>query len=50
MRNDSRENWSYQDLIFNNEINRAIKLTDQFYDNMLFREAVKTGFYDLQVL
>jgi leucyl-tRNA synthetase len=48
MRNDERANWSYQDTVFHNEINKAICLTDQHYENTSFREAIKTGFYELQ--
>ena len=49
MRNDAPANYTYQDRVFENEMNRAIWLTDQHYENMLFREGIKTGFYDLQV-
>ncbi len=30
------------------EINRAIKLTEANYEKMLFREALKTGFFEFQ--
>lgn len=36
-------NWYYS------EINSAIIQTDRNYEQMLFREALKTGFYELQV-
>ena len=49
MRNNTRDKWSYQDIVFNNQINNAIVITDSHYGNMMFREALKTGFYDLQV-
>ena len=49
MRNNSRDKWNYQDIVFNNEINNAIVVTDNHYDNMMFKEALKTCFYDLQV-
>ncbi|KAH9320447.1 hypothetical protein KI387_015086 [Taxus chinensis] len=39
---------TYADRVFSNEINIAIKLTEQNYNTMMFREALKTGFYDLQ--
>lgn len=39
---------TYADRVFANEINLAIKLTEQHYQNYMFREALKTGFYDLQ--
>ena len=43
------ENLTYHDRVFSSEINLAIKTTEEHYDNMMFREAVKCGFYDLQV-
>jgi len=49
MRNNARPLYTYHDHIFENEINHAIRLTDEHYENMLFREALKTGFYDLQI-
>ena len=49
MRNNTRDKWTYQDIVFNNQINNAIVITDSHYGNMMFREALKTGFYDLQV-
>ena len=36
------------DRVFNNAMNTAIAETQKNYDNMMFREALKTGFYDLQ--
>ncbi|KAF7810405.1 leucine--tRNA ligase, cytoplasmic [Senna tora] len=39
---------TYADRVFANEINIAIKTTEQHYRNYMFREALKTGFYDLQ--
>jgi leucyl-tRNA synthetase len=38
----------YADRVFANEINIAVKTTEQNYSNYMFREALKTGFYDLQ--
>jgi len=35
-------------LYFNSEINRAIRLTQENFENMMYREALKTGFYELQ--
>lgn len=48
LRNDPSENFTYHDQIFENEMNRLIKLTDENYEAMMFREAVKSGFYDFQ--
>eukprot|EP00262_Sarcandra_glabra_P007379 TRINITY_DN20126_c0_g1_i1.p1 TRINITY_DN20126_c0_g1~~TRINITY_DN20126_c0_g1_i1.p1 ORF type:complete len:1097 (+),score=206.89 TRINITY_DN20126_c0_g1_i1:282-3572(+) len=39
---------TYADRVFANEINFAIKMTEQNYDEFMFRDALKTGFYDLQ--
>ncbi|MED6185833.1 hypothetical protein PIB30_060799 [Stylosanthes scabra] len=39
---------TYADRVFANEINFAIKTTEQNYSNYMFREALKTGFYGLQ--
>ncbi|KAJ4717550.1 leucine--tRNA ligase, cytoplasmic-like [Melia azedarach] len=39
---------TYADQVFENEINIAVKMTEQHYENYMFREALKTGFYDLQ--
>jgi len=49
MRNDPPSEYTYLDQVFESEINIAIKLTDHNYSRMLFREATKSGFYDLQV-
>ncbi|KAD3640407.1 hypothetical protein E3N88_29630 [Mikania micrantha] len=38
----------YADRVFANEMNFAIKMTEKNYSDYLFREALKTGFYDLQ--
>lgn len=39
---------SFADRVFMNEINIAIEETEKLYNNMMFREALKIGFYDLQ--
>ncbi|KAA0056774.1 leucine--tRNA ligase [Cucumis melo var. makuwa] len=39
---------TYADRVFENEINIAVKMTEQNYKDYMFREALKTGFYDLQ--
>ncbi|KAM5550874.1 hypothetical protein ABKV19_027293 [Rosa sericea] len=39
---------TYADRVFANEINIAVNRTEQNYSNCMFREALKTGFYDLQ--
>lgn len=44
------DEWSYQDKLFNNDINRCIVSAEKQYDNMMYREALRAGFYDLQVL
>ncbi|PKA48447.1 leucyl-tRNA synthetase [Apostasia shenzhenica] len=39
---------TYADFAFSNEIKIAVKLTEQNYNDYMFRNALKTGFYDLQ--
>lgn len=39
---------SFPDRVFENELNIAIKETQMHYSNYMFRDALKTGFYDLQ--
>lgn len=38
----------FADRVFDNEINNAVHMAEQNYESMMFREALKTGFYDLQ--
>ena len=40
--------YTYHDKVFDNEMNHLIHATDEHYSNMMYREATKTGFYDLQ--
>ena len=49
MRNTPPSNYTSLDLVFESEINKAIKLTDKNYSKMNFHAAIQTGFYDLQV-
>lgn len=39
---------TYADCVFANEINIEVKMTEKNYSEFMFREALKTGFYDLQ--
>ncbi|XP_022841477.1 leucine--tRNA ligase, cytoplasmic-like isoform X1 [Olea europaea var. sylvestris] len=39
---------TYADHVFTNEMNIAVEMTEKNYSEYLFREALKTGFYDLQ--
>ncbi|XP_020245845.1 leucine--tRNA ligase, cytoplasmic [Asparagus officinalis] len=39
---------TYADRVFANEIDIAVKSTERHYSEFMFREALKTGFYDLQ--
>lgn len=39
---------TFFDRVFENELNIAVRKTFEAYDKMLFREALKTGWYDLQ--
>ncbi|KQJ97799.1 hypothetical protein BRADI_3g33360v3 [Brachypodium distachyon] len=40
---------TYADHVFDNEINIAVKETEKSYDAFMFRDALKYGFYDLQL-
>ena len=39
---------TYADHVFANEMNIAVQMTEKNYSEFMFREALKTGFYDLQ--
>ncbi|XP_071701876.1 leucine--tRNA ligase, cytoplasmic-like [Rutidosis leptorrhynchoides] len=39
---------NYADRVFDNEMNFAVKLTEKNYSDYMFREALKSGFFDLQ--
>ncbi|XP_060530694.1 leucine--tRNA ligase, cytoplasmic [Cylas formicarius] len=39
---------TFNDQVFESEINLKIKETKQFYEKMLFKEALRTGFFELQ--
>ena len=49
LRCDQPHNYTYHDRIFANRMNHLIQLTDHSYQATMYREALKTGFYDLQV-
>lgn len=40
---------SYHDRVFENQMNALIKETDKNYSLMLYKEALKTGFFEFQV-
>ncbi|VFQ60802.1 unnamed protein product [Cuscuta campestris] len=40
--------YTFADRVFNNEMNIAVKNTKFNYEHYMFREALKTGFYNLQ--
>lgn len=48
LRDVPSEKFTYQDCIFDNDMNRLIKSCQEAYENLMFREAVKFGFYDFQ--
>ena len=41
-------NFNFHDTVFSNEINLKLKSAHEAYDKMLFKEALKTGFFELQ--
>lgn len=42
-------NYNYYDRVFESEINRAIKLSEESYEKMLYRDVLKYGFFELQI-
>lgn len=41
---------TFNDQVFESEINLKIKETGEFYEKMLFKEALRTGFFELQAV
>ena len=41
--------YNYYDHVFESEINRAIKLTEESYEKMLYKDVLKYGFFELQI-
>ncbi|KAL3267329.1 hypothetical protein HHI36_011460 [Cryptolaemus montrouzieri] len=39
---------NFNDEVFNNEINKKIEETGNYFNKMLFKEALRTGFFELQ--
>jgi len=46
LRND--DNFGFHDKVFQNEMNKLMKATDENYTKMLFKETLKTGFFEMQ--
>ncbi|CAF2777360.1 unnamed protein product [Rotaria sp. Silwood2] len=46
---NENEPMNYFDRIFEAEINRAILLTEDAYENMLYKKVLKSGFFQLQI-
>jgi leucyl-tRNA synthetase len=42
-------NYNYYDQVFESEINRAIELTGESYEKMLYKDVLKYGFFGLQI-
>ncbi|KAG5881265.1 hypothetical protein JTB14_003736 [Gonioctena quinquepunctata] len=41
---------SFTDVVFQSEINCKVKETAGYYENMLFKEALRTGFFEMQAI
>lgn len=39
---------TFNDQVFQSELNLKIRETDEFYQKMLFKEALRTGFFEMQ--
>jgi leucyl-tRNA synthetase len=48
MRDENSPKSTYADRVFESEINRAIKVTKGHYETMLYKEALKSGFFEFQ--
>ena len=44
----SRKNATFHDEVFVNEMNKRMQETSKNYNEMLFREALRTGFFEMQ--
>lgn len=44
---NSSESLRFADRVFKSQLNKQLRLTEAAYDNMLFREAVKEGFFEI---
>jgi leucyl-tRNA synthetase len=42
-------NYNYYDKVFQSEINRAIQLTEESYEKMLYKDVLKYGYFELQI-
>ncbi|KAG0231025.1 cytosolic leucyl tRNA synthetase [Actinomortierella wolfii] len=47
LRSEGPEGFNFFDRVFDSQINKLIKETDAHYEATLYREAVRTGFYEL---
>lgn len=45
----SSEACTFNDCVFVAEMNRAIMDTEHNYENMMYKEVVRTGFFEMQV-
>ena len=41
--------YNYYDRVFDSAINRAIQLTEESYEKMLYKDVLKYGFFELQI-
>ena len=49
LRCDPPDNYTYHDRLFANKMNYLIQLTGTNYEDTMYREALKTGFYAMRV-
>lgn len=48
LRSESSPKDTYADKVFENEISKTIVITKKHYQNMMYKEALKYGFFELQ--
>lgn len=49
LRDGAEDQWQWHDRVFASELNNAIAKTHAHYEAMMYREALKTGFFELQL-
>ncbi len=45
---DDASSYTYADRVFENEINKTILTTRNYYETMMYKEVLKSGFFELQ--
>jgi leucyl-tRNA synthetase len=49
LRHESTDNTSFMDAAFTNELNKSVVLTKTFFSKMMFREGLRTAWFEMQI-